>query len=93
MGIMASMALIPVCRGSVHGLTLGDAGGDLLDWVFCSGYDLALTIDRLTQSVDHAAYDPLADRYRQDLAGSGDLLPLDYRLLARQEHDSHLGLL
>jgi hypothetical protein len=83
-GIMASMALMPVCSGSFTGWRSttpgpGARSGELL------GGDRALAVDRLAERVDHAADHRLADRHRHDAAGALDLVAfLDLGVLAEQ---------
>ncbi len=53
----------------VHGLATHDAGRLDLDTTDDAADDLAATIDRLAQRVDHAAEHRVADRHAEDAAG------------------------
>ena len=65
-GIIASMALRPVCSGSLHRLALDDAGRLALDRAELVGLDRALAVDGLAERVDDAAEQRLADRHLDD---------------------------
>ena len=54
-GVIASMALMPVCSGSLTGCRLGDAGGDEFDRPAFGGDDRAFAVERIAQRIDHAA--------------------------------------
>ena len=85
-GIMASIALMPVCMRLVHALALHDAGRLQLEGAAALGRDLAEAVDRVAERVDDAAEVAVADGDREDLAGAGDLHALlDAGELA--EHD------
>ena len=62
MGIMASMALMPVCSGSRTGWRSTTPGAMRSIGVERLGGDRALAVDRLAQRVDHAADHGLAHR-------------------------------
>ena len=62
-GVIASMALMPVCSGSLHRLPLGDAGGDEFDRPRFAGDDRALAVERIAERIDHAADQRVADRH------------------------------
>ena len=74
-GVIASIALMPVCSGSCTLLRCITPGA-------CSssaaplGLDLAEAVDRVAQRVDDAAEEGVAHRDREDLAGAADLLAL-----------------
>ena len=68
------MALMPVCSGGVHVLAQDHARSDALDRTGLVGLDRALAVDRLTEGVDHAAEQRVADRHRSDEPGRADLV-------------------
>ena len=70
------MALMPVCERLVHGLTCGHAGGLNLERAPGLRLDRALAVDRLTERVDDAAQQAVADADREDLTGLLDRAPL-----------------
>ncbi len=51
-GVIASIALMPVCSGSLHRLPLGDAGGDDFDRPALGGDDRALAVERVAERID-----------------------------------------
>ena len=76
MAVMASMALMPVCSGSLTPWRWTTEGA-------CSSrarrsvrLDLALAVERVAERVDDAAEEAVADRDREDLAGTADRLAL-----------------
>ena len=75
-GIMASMALMPVCTGVSTGWRDDDARGDALDRAGLGGVDRALAVERLAERVDHPADQRVADRHLDDAAGGLDLVAL-----------------
>ena len=75
-GVMASMALMPVCSGSFTGWRLDDARGLHLHAAGLGGGDGALAVERLAQGVDHPAEEGVADRHREDATGGLDHLLL-----------------
>src|ERR1039458_9845157 len=72
MGIMPSMALIPVCIGSFTGLGLIHPGGAALDGVERVGENRATAVNRLAEAVHHASDHGVAHRHRHDAAGALD---------------------
>ena len=62
-GIMASMALMPVCTGVIDRLAGDDARGDALDRAGLGRGDRALAVDRLAERVDDTAEQGVADRH------------------------------
>src|ERR1035438_744325 len=80
MGIIESMALIPVCSGSSTALpSLGD--------------DLAQAVDGYTERVDHPAQEVVTDRDGEDLAGALDLLAfLDTGEVTQNDDTNLVGL-
>jgi len=60
----------------VHRPARHHAGCLELEGATALGNDLAQTIDRLTERVDHPAQEVVTDRDREDLAGALDLLAL-----------------
>ena len=84
-GIIESMALMPVCSGSFTGWRSTMPGRLDLDRAELVGVDRALAVDRLAERVDHAAEQRLADRHLQHAAGALDRVAfLDARVLAEQ---------
>ena len=73
-GIIASIAMMPVCTGWLTASALDDAGRDLLDRIIDVGLDRALAVERLAERVDDAAEQRLADRHLQQLAGRLDFV-------------------
>ena len=73
---MASMALMPVCSGSLTGWRPTMPGRLHLHAAGLGGVDRALAVDRLAQRVDHAAEQGVADRDGLDAAGRLDRLLL-----------------
>ncbi len=55
-------------------LALDDAGRDALDLAGLLGLDRALAVDRLTEGVDHASEQRIANRDRRDGARGADLV-------------------
>ena len=91
-GIMASIALMPVWTGWFDALAEGHAGGDALDRAGPRGGDRALAVDRVAERVDDAADERVADGHLDDAAGRADLVAfLDVDVVA--EDDGADGLL
>ncbi len=61
-------------HGLAHRLTVNDAGGDALDRIELGGDDGTLVIDGLTERVDDAANDGVADGHAHDGSGALDLV-------------------
>ena len=91
-GVMASMALMPVCSGSFTGWRPMMPGAWTSRRRVCVGGDRALAVDRLAERVDHPAEQGVADRDRQDPAGRLDELLL-LELVDLAEDDRADGLL
>jgi hypothetical protein len=88
-GIMASMALMPVCIGSFTGCRSTTPGA-----MRSMGVELVVTMGPCrrwaAQRVDHAADQRLAHRHGHDAAGALDFVAfLDLRVFA-QQHRAHL---
>ena len=62
-GIMASMALMPVCIGSFTGWRSTTPGAMRSIGLNCVVCDRALAVDRLAERVDHAADQRFAHRH------------------------------
>lgn len=96
-GVIASMALIPGLRWLGDALALHHGRG--LDLQRTAGFrlDVALTVDRLTQRVDHATEELVTDRNREHLTGALHLLALcellgsHPRSPCQRSHDDHFG--
>src|SRR4029450_4196534 len=69
-GVMASMALMPVCIGSRRARRRAPGGAG------ARGRDLAAAVDRVAQRVDDPAEVTVTDGHREHLAGAADLLAL-----------------
>ena len=76
MGVIESMALMPVCSGSRTGLRSATPGAIGFDVAALGGDDRALAVQRIAQRIDHAADHGLAHRHAQQLAGALDLVAL-----------------
>ena len=61
-------------HGLAHRLAVDDAGSDALDRIELGGDDRTLVVDGLTEGVDHAADEGVADRHAHDSAGALDLV-------------------
>ena len=61
-GIMASIAMMPVCTGWLTLRRLMTPGRDFFQRIKCFRFDSALAIERLPQRVNDAAEQPLSDR-------------------------------
>ena len=70
---MASMALMPVCIGSLTGWRWHDVGRLDLELAALGRLDVALAVERAAERVDHAAEEAVADRDREHVAGAADL--------------------
>ena len=80
------MALMPVCSGSLTPWRWTTEGAWVSSARRADGLDLALAVERVAQRVDDPAEEAVADRHREDLAGTADRLALlDAAELA--EHD------
>ena len=85
-GVIASIALMPVASGSLHGLAQHHAGSLDLEGAALVGLDVAEPVDRGAERVDDAAEEAVADGDREDLAGTADRLAL-LDLVEVTEHD------
>ena len=56
-------------HGNGHGLTGNDARSQLLNGILGFTLDVAFAVDRLTESIDHAAKEALADGNGKEAAG------------------------
>ena len=87
MGVMASMALMPVCSGCLTGWRLGHAGGGRFHRPALGGDDRPAAVQRIAQRVDHAAQHGVAHRHAQQPAGAADLVALlDREVVAQDDH-------
>ena len=81
-GIIESIALMPVCTGSLTGWRSTTPGALNSSGLPLRGLDRAEAVERVAERVDDAAEERLADGHRRDVAGApdrlalGDLLPL-----------------
>ena len=84
-GTMPSMALRPVCSGSLTGDRSTTPGAMRSIGMNCFAGDRALAVDRLAERVDDAADHLVADRHRDDAARALDRVAfLDVRRVAEQ---------
>ena len=85
-GVMASMALMPVCSGCSTGCRPATPGAIDSTGRECVGDDRALAVERIAQRIDDAADHRLADRHLQQLAGGADLVALgDLEVVAEDD--------
>ena len=85
-GVIASIALMPVCSGSCTGLRPMMPGAWISIRRAAMPTRLARAVDRLAERVDDAAEHAVADGHRQDAAGGLDRLAfLD--VVGVAEHD------
>ena len=85
-GVIASMALMPVCSGSLTGCTLGDARGDDFDRAAILGDDRAFAVERIAERIDHAAEQLVADGHAQQAAGAADFVAFgDLQVVAEDD--------
>ena len=66
-GVMASMALMPVCSGSCTGLRPMMPGAWISMRRSCDVGERALAVDGLAEGVDHPAEQAVADGHREDV--------------------------
>ena len=92
MGVMASMALMPVCSGSFTGWRPTMPGAWTSSRRVSVGVDGALAVERLAQGVDHPAEQGVAHRHREDAPGRLDQLLLLEPGVVAQDHGAD-GLL
>ena len=75
-GIIESMALMPVCSGSFTGWRTMMPGASLSTLRVMLRVDVALAVDRAAERVDDAADELGADRHLEHAAGAADLVAL-----------------
>ena len=75
-GVMASIDLMPVWRGSFTGWRSTTPGACTSRRRLSLGRDVALAVEGLAEGVDDPAEQPVADGHREDAAGGGDRLAL-----------------
>ena len=73
-GIIASMALMPVCSGSFTGWRTMMPGATISTWRVVLRLDRAPAVDRAAERVDHAAEHRRTDRHLEQAAGAADLV-------------------
>ena len=76
MGVIESMALMPVCSGYVDRLPAGHAGGVRLDEPPFGRHHGPAAVERIAQRVEHAAEHRLAHGHGEQAAGAADLVAL-----------------
>ncbi len=85
-GIIESMALMPVCSGSFTGWRSAMPGALNSSGRRCGVSIDALAVERPAERVDDAADHRLADRHREQLAGAPDLVALlDLQVVAEDD--------
>ena len=89
-GIMVSMALMPVAMGSLTDLAIDDAGSETLDGEEGVRVDGTLVVDRCAESVYYSADEGFADGDGHDLAGALDLVAFGKFGVVTEEHGAHL---
>ena len=92
-GIIESIALRPVCSGSIDRLALDHARRLELERAVLGRLDRALAVERVAERVDDAAEQALADRHAHHLAGAADRLALLDVLPLAEERDADVVLL
>ena len=85
-GIMPSIALMPVCSGSFTGWRWTTPGALNSAGRVWSVVDVALAVERVAERVDDAAQQALADGDLEQLAGALDRVALDDLLPVAEEH-------
>jgi hypothetical protein len=90
MGIIVSMALMPVYMGSVTDWRAMTPGAMRSTGRNLSVSDGALVVDGLAERVDHAADQRLADGHGHDLAGALDLVAFFELAVVAEEHRADL---
>ena len=90
MGIMVSMALMPVAIGSRTDWRAMTPGARRSTGRNVVGLDGALVVDGLAERVDDAADQGLADGHRHDLAGALDLVAFLQLAVVAEEHGADL---
>src|ERR1700746_990172 len=75
MGVMASMALMPVCNGSCTRFCARNAGGDRSHVATLGGKNGPFAVQRVAERIDHAAYQGGPHRHAQQAPGGFDFVP------------------
>ena len=91
-GIIESIALMPVCIGSCTDLRAMMPGAFTSILRDLGRADRALAVDRHAERVDHAADQRVADRHLRDLAGALDLVAFLDLLEVTEERDADVVL-
>src|SRR5262249_1706283 len=76
-----------------HRLARDDAGRLDLDQLALGGLDRALAVDRIAETVDHAAEQALADRHVDDGAGALDGVAFADRAVPAEDPDADIAAL
>ena len=90
-GVIESIALMPVASGSCTDLRSITPGRLELERATLLGLDLAEAVDRVAQRVDHATEEVVTDGDRQDLAGAADRLALLDAVEVAEDDDTDLA--
>ena len=90
-GVIASIALMPVASGSCTDLRCHHAGRLELQGAAALGLDVAEAVDRGAERVDDAAEEAVADGHREDLAGAADRLALLDPVEVTEDDDADLA--
>src|SRR6185369_2672563 len=78
-------------HGLGHRLTVDNSRSDTLDRQRVRRVDRSLVVDRLAESVDHAAYHRLAYRHRHNRARTLNLIAFADLGVIAQNHGAHLA--
>ena len=92
-GIIESIALMPVCSGSFTGWRSTTPGALNSIGRRLGGLDRGAAVERVAERVDDAADQRVADRHRHDLAGAADGVALLDLLPLAEEHRGDVVLL
>ena len=85
-GVMASMALMPVCSGWLTGCRSAMPGRSIRRGRVSVGDDRPLAVERLAQRVDHPADQGVADRHRSRAPVARDLVAfVDLEVVAQDD--------
>ena len=87
-GVMASIALIPVCIGSRHRLAFGDPRGDDFHRASDVGLHGAFAVERIAQRIEDAPDDGIAGGNRQQRAERFDFVAFFDRQVVTQNDDT-----
>ena len=85
-GVIASMALMPVCSGSRTGCRSATPGAMISTGRRCLRDDRALAVERIAERIDHAAEQLVAHRHAEQPAGAADFVAfVDLQVVAEDD--------